>query len=296
MAGLRKLRESLAEKLPGDAAVKRLDDYLDGLRGRDSAPADDFSLASYGWRRCYKVGPYAPRGRRDRGGKMAGAGSGHTIRKRKFKARGGAELAFTELGFGAAPLGNLFRPMTEKDGARHPRHGLEPGLPLFRHRAALRPRPVGDAPQRFPARQAARLLSCCRPRSAVCCSTVPAGGEDAATPFSRRPRARVFDYSRDGVLRSLEFSLERLGVDHIDIVYAHDVDVFTHGSRRGGGPRIREFMSGGYRALLELREQGVIRRSAPASTNGRSPSGWRARAISTCSCSPAATRCWSRRR
>ena len=38
-----------------------------------------------------------------------------TIRKRKFQARSGVELQFTELGFGAAPLGNLYRPMTEKE-------------------------------------------------------------------------------------------------------------------------------------------------------------------------------------
>src|SRR3984957_18584884 len=38
-----------------------------------------------------------------------------TIRKRKFQARSGAELGFTELGFGAAPLGNLYRPLTERE-------------------------------------------------------------------------------------------------------------------------------------------------------------------------------------
>src|SRR5271167_1190615 len=37
------------------------------------------------------------------------------IRKRKFVSRSGAELGLTELGFGAAPLGNLYRPLTEKD-------------------------------------------------------------------------------------------------------------------------------------------------------------------------------------
>ena len=69
----------------------------------------------------------------------------------------------------------------------------------------------------------------------------------------------MFDYSRDGVLRSIEFSLERLGVDNIDIIYAHDVDVFTHGSAAAADARIREFMTGGYRALVELREQGTIK-------------------------------------
>ena len=60
-------------------------------------------------------------------------------------------------------------------------------------------------------------------------------------------------------MRSLEFSLERLGVDHIDIVYAHDVDVFTHGSKEASDARIREFMEGGYKALIKLREGGAIK-------------------------------------
>src|SRR6202044_589457 len=73
--------------------------------------------------------------------------------------------------------------------------------------------------------------------------------------FERPSRREVFDYSYDGVMRSLEFSLERLGLDHVDIVYAHDVDVFTHGSKEASDARIREFMDGGYKALLKLREE-----------------------------------------
>ena len=59
-------------------------------------------------------------------------------------------------------------------------------------------------------------------------------------------------------MRSLEFSLERLGLDRIDIVYAHDVDVFTHGSREASDARVREFMDGGYKALAKLRDGGAI--------------------------------------
>jgi D-threo-aldose 1-dehydrogenase len=77
--------------------------------------------------------------------------------------------------------------------------------------------------------------------------------------FETPSRREVFDYSYDGVMRSLEFSLERLGVDHIDVVYAHDVDVFTHGSKEASDERIREFMEGGYKALVKLREGGAIK-------------------------------------
>ena len=60
-------------------------------------------------------------------------------------------------------------------------------------------------------------------------------------------------------MRSLEFSLERLGLDHIDIVYAHDLDAFTHGSKEASDARIREFMAGGYKALAKLREGGAVK-------------------------------------
>jgi D-threo-aldose 1-dehydrogenase len=56
-----------------------------------------------------------------------------------------------------------------------------------------------------------------------------------------------FDYSRDGVLRSLEESLERLGLDRVDIVHIHDPD-----------DHVEEAITGAFPALAELRSQGVI--------------------------------------
>jgi D-threo-aldose 1-dehydrogenase len=69
----------------------------------------------------------------------------------------------------------------------------------------------------------------------------------------------VYDYSYDGVMRSVEFSLERLGVDRIDVLHAHDLDVWTHGSQEVLDGWIRQFIAGGHRALHEMRSQGVIR-------------------------------------
>jgi D-threo-aldose 1-dehydrogenase len=190
---------------------------------------------------------------------MAGTGNGRTFRKRKLKSRVGAELAFTELGFGAAPLGNLYRPMTEKEaratldmawaeGIRYydtaPLYGL--GLSETRLNGFLRAKPRDSY---LLSTKVGRLLKLCPPAE----KTRP------NVFFETPSRQEAFDYSRDGVLRSIEFSLERLGLDHIDIVYAHDVDVFTHGSKTAADQRIREFMNGGYRALVELREQGAIK-------------------------------------
>ena len=190
---------------------------------------------------------------------MAGPGAGRTIRKRKLKSRLGVELSFTELGFGAAPLGNLYRPMTEKEaratldmawaqGCRYydtaPLYGL--GLSETRLNGFLRAKPRDSY---VLSTKVGRLLRLCPPAQ-----------RSRPNAFFETPsRQEVFDYSYDGVLRSIEFSLERLGVDHIDVVYAHDVDVFTHGTPEAADQRIREFMSGGYRALVELRAQGAIK-------------------------------------
>jgi D-threo-aldose 1-dehydrogenase len=69
----------------------------------------------------------------------------------------------------------------------------------------------------------------------------------------------VYDYSYDGCMRSVEHSYQRLGMNRIDIVLIHDVDVWTHGNREAYDRRFGEAMEGCYRALTELRSTGVIR-------------------------------------
>ena len=73
------------------------------------------------------------------------------------------------------------------------------------------------------------------------------------------PFGLVYDYSYDGVMRSVEDSLQRLGTWRIDILLVHDLDVWTHGSEDARRARVEEFMAGGYRAMVELREQGAVR-------------------------------------
>lgn len=73
----------------------------------------------------------------------------------------------------------------------------------------------------------------------------------------RSPEKIVFDYSRDGSLRSIEESLQRLGLERVDIVLIHDIDRYTHKERQP--QRFREALGGAYRALADLKEQGVVR-------------------------------------
>src|SRR5258708_18861858 len=172
---------------------------------------------------------------------MAAAANGRSARVRKFTTRGGVELQFTELGFGGAPLGNLYRPMMEKEarvmldavwaaGCRYfdtaPLYGL--GLSETRLNGFLRPKPRDSY---LISTKVGRLLDLCEPQKRS------GQGMFFETP-SRRER---FDYSYDGVMRSLEFSLERLGLHPAGIVYCPDFDVFTHGSRETAHPRGKEF-------------------------------------------------------
>lgn len=181
------------------------------------------------------------------------------MRKRHFKAPSGATLSFTELGFGSAPIANLYRAVSTdeanatlaaawKAGIRYydtaPLYGL--GLSETRLNPFLRDKKRSDY---VLSTKVGRVLEVCPPaqRTAI--------GKFFDTP-SRRER---YDYTHDGILRSLEHSLERLGVDHVDILLVHDVDVFTHGTAAKRDEHIRTLMSSGYKALTRLREQGVVK-------------------------------------
>lgn len=71
------------------------------------------------------------------------------------------------------------------------------------------------------------------------------------------PFDQVYDYSYDAVMRSFEDSLQRLGLNKVDIVYVHDIGTMTHGVE-GNKPLWQQLETGGYRALQELRKAGVI--------------------------------------
>ena len=69
----------------------------------------------------------------------------------------------------------------------------------------------------------------------------------------------VFDYSYDGVMRSFEDSLQRLGMNRIDVLLIHDLDAWHFKSEAKVGPYMNQLFTSGWRALEELRDQGVIK-------------------------------------
>lgn len=178
---------------------------------------------------------------------------------RQWQRGDGSRLQFTELGFGTAPLGNLYRAVSDDDaqevldaawdtGCRYfdtaPLYGL--GLAETRLNQFLR---AHDRDDYVLSTKAGRLLAVCPPdqRTGI--------GKFFDTPSRRE----IYDYSYDGVMRSFEASLERLGVDRIDVLFVHDLDIFTHGTKQASDARIDEFMRSGYYAMLALRDQGVIK-------------------------------------
>lgn len=72
------------------------------------------------------------------------------------------------------------------------------------------------------------------------------------------PFHQVYDYSYDGVMRSYEDSLQRMGLDRIDILLLHDIGVMQHGEEANRA-HFANAMKGGYKALDELRSNGDIK-------------------------------------
>jgi D-threo-aldose 1-dehydrogenase len=198
-----------------------------------------------------------------------------TLKTRHWDRLANGGITFTELGFGTAPLGNLYRAISDEEaqaildlawasGIRYydtaPLYGL--GLSETRLNRFLRDKPRDDY---VLSTKVGRLLT------AATEETRDGHGKWFDVPA----RKEVYDYGYDGVMRSVEFSLERLGIDRIDILYAHDLDIFNHGSQAVLDEKLGELMEGGYRAMLKMREEGVIR-GFGAGINEWQPAQWMA--------------------
>ena len=80
---------------------------------------------------------------------------------------------------------------------------------------------------------------------------------DFAPWVNAAPFTMAFDYSYDGTMRSFEDSLQRTGLERIDMLFIHDIDSFTRGKDQ---PEVfRQAMDGCYKALVSLRDQGAVK-------------------------------------
>lgn len=198
-----------------------------------------------------------------------------TLQTTHWDRLGNGGLTFTQLGLGTAPLGNLYRAISDAEawavmdrawdaGVRYfdaaPLYGL--GLSETRLNAFLRGK---DRDSYVLSTKVGRLLRV----------STPDQRDGHGKWFDVPSRKEVYDYTYDGVMRSVEFSLERLGVHRVDILFAHDLDLANHGSQEVLDARLAELMEGGYGALVSLRDQGVIK-AFGAGVNEWQPCQWMA--------------------
>ena len=179
----------------------------------------------------------------------------HTFEKRRV---GGTSLEVTTLGFGAATLsGMLGTDVPPEQALAVVTAAREAGIGYFdtapHYGAGRSEHFVGDA-LRFHndslvlSTKVGRVL---RPVRTDADRTVE---HPWTHPF---PFEGVFDYTYDGVMRSYEASLQRLGLSHIEILLVHDIGPRTHGEE-ANRHYWKQLVDGGYRALSELKANGDI--------------------------------------
>ncbi|MDO5684416.1 MAG: aldo/keto reductase [Propionibacteriaceae bacterium] len=163
----------------------------------------------------------------------------------KRAIRTGLEL--TVIGLGGAQFGNLYREMSEDEVTRTVELAWENGVRYFdtapHYGMGLSERRLGKVLQQYPrdeyvlSTKVGRLIR-----------DNPGGtGTGDEGYFVPNTTKRVLDYSGDGVRKSIEESLDRLGIGRIDIAFLHDPDDYWESASQEGAP-----------ALAELRDQGVI--------------------------------------
>ncbi len=169
---------------------------------------------------------------------------------------GRTNLEVTALGLGTATMGGSRIPVSMQEGEELVRVAWDAGVryvdtaPFYGVGAAERR--VGDALRDKPrgewvlSTKVGRLL---RP------SAAPGGATDGR--LAPMPFAVEYDYSYDGIMRSMEDSYQRLGLAKIDMLFVHDIGVYQHGEEANAA-HMKKLRESGYRALDELRRSGTV--------------------------------------
>ncbi len=174
------------------------------------------------------------------------------VEKRQIGKTG---LEITTLGLGCASLAGIFTDVPADQARATISHALDVGINY-----------VDTAPQYGYGRSEHLVGDVLRERRAGTVLSTKVGRKlKPVTGWSEPhnwvnplPFDQVYDYSYDGVMRSYEDSLQRLGMNGVDILYVHDIGTATHGVE-GNKPLWKQLETGGYRALRELRDSGAIK-------------------------------------
>jgi D-threo-aldose 1-dehydrogenase len=173
--------------------------------------------------------------------------------KRKF---GRTPLEVTAMGLGTAPIGNQFRYVPDEDARAVIKGAWDAGLryfdtaPMYGH--GLAEHRLGEGLRWYPrdeyvlSTKVGRLLK-----------PVWKGGVTSPFWIKPPPFEIVHDYGYDAVMRSVEDSMQRMGMSRFDILFIHDIDVWTHGPELQK-QYFRTAMDSGYKALEKLRSEGLV--------------------------------------
>jgi D-threo-aldose 1-dehydrogenase len=157
----------------------------------------------------------------------------------------GTGVALPTVGLGTAGIAGMYTSVAEQEARAVVRRALEAGVayldtaPQYGH---------GTAERRVGAALAGVDREAFTISTKVGRLIVPRPGADTGIFADAPPSDAVFDFSRSGILRSLEASLQRLGLDHVDVVLIHDPDDHED-----------QALTEAYPVLEELRGQGVVR-------------------------------------
>jgi D-threo-aldose 1-dehydrogenase len=168
-------------------------------------------------------------------------------------------LELSQLGMGSAPLGDLWERLPESraaatlaaawaGGVRYYDPAPWYGITLAEHRIGQfrRQQPRGSFRV---STKVGRVYA--RPRDPA---NVAPGLWTGGLPFELR-----FDYGYNGIMRSYEDSLQRLGLPRVDLLVIHDIDIGYHGNEVGVERCFEQLEDGGLRALQELKSAGEIK-------------------------------------
>ena len=172
---------------------------------------------------------------------------------------GKTEAEISSMGFGGAPIGDLFEKVSEDSAQATLQAAWKTGIRYFdtspfygygksEHRLGyfLREKPRDEF---VISTKVGRVF-----KAARSLKTFDPGGWVGGIPFTFH-----FDYSYDGIMRSWEDSLTRMGLNSVDLLLIHDLDSFFHDSEERFSAYLKQLITSGWRALSELKDQGLIK-------------------------------------
>jgi D-threo-aldose 1-dehydrogenase len=165
-------------------------------------------------------------------------------------------LELTRIGFGGAPIGDIKRAPSDAETHRLLQSAWDSAIRYFdvapMYGAGLAERRMGDFLREKPrdefvlSTKVGRLLVPDRAHA------MQRYGDMRAMPFRYE-----FDFTYDGIMRSFDNSIQRLGLERIDILYLHDLGRMSQGERHAA--TWKQAIEGGIRAITELRDSGAVR-------------------------------------